>query len=237
MTAMHLLPCTVTAGLVLTAAAGCASNNHPPAVRAPLTSITRSRAHVVAPLLTIRWADLPEFKVAAHAVTQKTQHAASEVQCPGRRHTSGEQRPWASARSDRLSANSGYQMLGAWSKAEITPTAAAARRDVGEAARLKVCVEHALRSGLLRSALGPLVRGITVEPIQVNVKGADASAAYRAIVATRGAPLVDYIDMIFFSYGQDVFALGTYHFSKPVPPAMEQRLQGLLIARARSHSR
>jgi hypothetical protein len=69
------------------------------------------------------------------------------------------------------------------------------------------------------------------------VAGADASVAYQTIVGLRRAPLIVYIDSIVFTYGQDMVTLTTYHSSKPVPPAMEQRLLGLLVARARSHTR
>jgi hypothetical protein len=211
--------------------AACGSSD-PPRAPVPLTSIKHSRAHLVAPLLTIRAADLPEFKVAA-----SNKGPQLDVQCPGHRRSSHRPARWASVRSQYVAANSGYHALGAWSYAQIMPTAAAARLEVAEARRRKVCVEHALRSGLLRSGSPSDVRGITVEPIQVKVNGADASAAYRAIVAARHEPLVIYLDATVFSYGQDVFVLGAYHSSKPVPSAMEERLQALLIARARSHGR
>jgi hypothetical protein len=44
-------------------------------------------------------------------------------------------------------------------------------------------------------------------------------------------------DSIFFSYGQDVVTLTTYHSSRPVPRSMEERLLGLLVARARAYAR
>jgi hypothetical protein len=202
----------------------------------PLTSIRRSRARVVVPLLTIRAADLPEFKVTAHPAAWK-EGPHVQVKCPGHRASLHPLSLWASAKSQYVSANSGYHALGAWSYAQVMPTATAARLEIAKAQRRKVCMEHALRSALLSSAFRSDVRGIAVEPIQAKVGGADASTAYRAVVAARHAPLVLYIDATLFSYGQDVFVLGTYHSSKPVPPAMEERLQSLLIARARSHSR
>jgi hypothetical protein len=45
------------------------------------------------------------------------------------------------------------------------------------------------------------------------------------------------MDSIVVAYGQDMVTLTTYHSSKPVPPAMEERLLGLLVARARAHRR
>jgi hypothetical protein len=232
---MRALVLPMLAGLLVLTVSACGRGSDPPMRRAPLTSIARSRAHVVAPLLTIRQADLPEFKVTAHAASRESPRAGTEVRCAGLGRR-GPQQTWAAARSEQISANSGYQTLGAWSRAEIVPTAHAARGEIA-AARRRVCMEHLIRSGVLRSRLRAHVRGITVEPLQANVEGADASAAYRTIVAARGVPLVIYLDTIFFSYGQDVFALGAYHFSKPVPPEMEQRLQELLLARAKSHSR
>lgn len=229
---MRLLAFAMSAGLALSVAVGCASNSDPPKARAPLTSITRSRARVVAPLLTVRAADLPEFKVRA-----SDEGPELDVECAGHRLSAHRPVRWASVRSRYVSANSGYHALGAWSYARIMPTATEARLEVAETRRRRVCVERALRKGLLRSGSPSQVRGITVEPIQVKVNGADASTAYRAIVAARREPLVVYLDATVFSYGQDVFVLGAYHSSKPVPPAMEERLQALLIARARSHGR
>lgn len=229
----RLAPSMLVISLVLVTSCG---SSDPPRPRAPLTSITHSRARVVVPLLTIRAADLPEFKVTAHPAASM-EGPRVEAKCPGHRVSSRPLRSWASAKSQYVSANSGYHALGAWSYAQIMPTATAARLEIAEAQRRQVCVEHALRSGLLKSAFRSEVRGIAVEPIQLKVSGADASMAYRAVVAARRAPLVIYIDTTVFSYGQDVFVLGTYHSSKPVPPAMEERLQGLLIARAHSHSR
>jgi hypothetical protein len=118
------------------------------------------------------------------------------------------------------------------------PTSAAARLRVAEDKRLdRTCLEHALRGRLAKRRLRLPVRGVVVEPLSVNVPGADASVAYQIIVGYRGAPLVLYMDAIELAYGQDLIELFTYHSSKPVPPAMDERLLGLLVARARSHSR
>jgi hypothetical protein len=61
--------------------------------------------------------------------------------------------------------------------------------------------------------------------------------AYQTVVGVRGAPLVLYMDSIAFAYGQDMVTLTTYHSSRPVPRSMEERLLGLLVARARAHAR
>lgn len=116
------------------------------------------------------------------------------------------------------------------------PTSAAARLNIAAGAHLDPgCLERVIRRALSRTRLH--VRGVVVKPLSTTVPGADASAAYQTVVGVRGAPLVLYIDSIAFAYGQDLVELTTYHSSKPVPPAMEERLLGLLVARARSHSR
>lgn len=274
---MRIPASIMTAGFALATVAGCGASD-PPAKPAH-TSILRSRAHAVAPLLTIRQADLPEFKVTAHPATaQEAPEAVHETKCvrppasqgasgtrgtrtvehprqpgrrgspsrPGRRgarsqpghRASPSQRPWASAKSERLSANGGYHLLGASSHVSIMPTSAAVRAEVAEAKNLdETCVEHALRGRLAKEHLRLPVSGVVVEPLSVNVQGADASVAYRIIVGYRGAPLVAYMDAIELAYGQDLIELFTYHSSKPVPPAMDERLLGLLVARAKSHNR
>jgi hypothetical protein len=247
---------------MIATASGC-GGGHSAAVRSAYTSITRSHAHAVARALTIRVSDLPEFKVTAHPATaQEGQEAADEVNCvrpaarrgsaprvPGARSTrtavharrpghrgTPSQRPWGYAKSDVLAAGSGYHALGAFSGVSIMPTAAAARLSITQSVNLdQACMEHALRRGLLKSRLR--VRGVVTEPLSVAVPGADASVAYQTVVGVRGAPLVLYMDLIFFSYGQDVVTLTTYHSSKPVPRSMEERLLGLLVARARAHTR
>lgn len=116
------------------------------------------------------------------------------------------------------------------------PTAAAARSEIAATKNTSfVCIEHVLVSSGSHKRFG--VRGVTIEPLQMTVKGADASVAYRVVAAYKGLPLVLYVDVIVFTYGQDAFTLTTSHASKPVPPAMNERLLGLLIARGRSHSR
>lgn len=252
---MRHVACPLIAGLTLTAVVGCASNNDPPKAQAPLTSITRSRAHVVAPLLTIRQADLPELKVRAHVAPAADlrlahcfrQNQAAHVRSSSRqvkiahsRRSSGarptQRRPWAKARSERLLANSGYQSLQADSDVLIMPTAAAARSQVAAAKDTDLsCISHVLVADQSQGRFG--VRGASVEPLSMTVKGADASVAYRTVLAYKHSPLVYYIDSITFSYGQDAFTLNTFHASKPVPPTMNERLLGLLVARGRSHSR
>jgi hypothetical protein len=255
-------------GLVIGVGTGCGAGD-PPA-RPAYTSIVHSRAHAVAPLLTIRPADLPEFKVTAHpAAAQEGPEDAHEARClrraapqvpPSARSTgaakharqprhrsspslpahrsSQSQRRWAFAKSQQLSAGSGYHTLGASSSVSIMPTSAAASLQVAEEERLdRTCLEHALRGRFARKHLRLPVSGVVVEPLSVSVKGADASIAYQIIVGYRGAPLVLYMDAIELAYGQDLIELFTYHSSKPVPPAMDERLLGLLVARARSHSR
>jgi hypothetical protein len=251
----------MAAVLAIAVASGCGGTNPSP-VPSAYTSITRSQAHAVARELTIRVGDLPEFKVTAHPPeAQESAKVADEVKCrPAPKHQvsaprsvaaprpraaqrgrSAEHRrarsqaPWASANSDRLSAGGGYHLLGASSSASIMPAAAAARLGVAQGANLdEVCLAHAIRRALSKTRLR--VSGVVVKPLPVSVPGADASVAYQTIIGVRGAPLVLYMDSIVFAYGQDVMTLTTYHSSKPVPPAMEERLLGLLVARARSHS-
>lgn len=252
----------VAAGLALTSAGACGAGDPPP--RPGYTSIARSRTHAVAPLLTIRKADLPEFKVTAHVAaapegprnahetncvrvairkSERGRHAIAAVHtsklAPVRAHVrSTWQQPLASARSEHLFANGGYQTLGAFSYVSIMPTPVAAQSGITEAKDLdQTCMEHALRGSLAKAHSRLAVRGVAVEPLSMGVKGADESAAYRIVVGYRGAPLVLYMDLIFFSYGQDLMTLTTYHASKPVPPAMDERLLSLLVARAKSHSR
>jgi hypothetical protein len=265
---MRVLASIMTVGFALATVLGCGSSD-PPA-RPAYTSILRSRAHALAPLLTIRLADLPEFKVTAHpAALQEGPEDAHEARClrpaahqgaPSARGTgtakharqprhrsppsqpahrsSQSQRRWAFAKSQQLSAGSGYHTLGASSSVSIRPTSAAARLQIGEDERLdRTCLEHALRERFARRHLRLPVRGVVVEPLSLSVKGVDASVAYQIIVGYRGAPLVLYMDAIELAYGQDLIELFTYHSSKPVPPAMDERLLGLLVARAESHSR
>lgn len=118
------------------------------------------------------------------------------------------------------------------------PTAADAKRAIAVAKNIDLtCFEHALRADAAKKHGRFPVRGVTVEPLSITVKGADASAAYRLVAAYKGVPLVGYVDSIVFSYGQDAFTLTTFHASKPVPTAMDERLLGLLLARAKAHSR
>jgi hypothetical protein len=267
----HSLASILAAGLAIGAAVGCGSDPPP---RLAYTSITPYRAHAVARELTIREADLPEFKVTAHAAAtqegfearryntcvrlaahERSPHGAQSAR--GSKTAKGARQPeqrgaashpahrrspslraWASAKSDVLSAGSGYHTLGALSSVSIEPTSAAARLEVAQAKNLnRTCMEHVVRAGLAKQHLRLPIAGVVLEPFSASVGGADTSAAYRAVLAYHGAPLVLYMDMIFFSYGQDLFMLSTYHSSKPVPSAMEERLLGLLVARARSHSR
>lgn len=245
--ALFALSCAV--GVVT----GCGAASDPP-VRLAYTSIARSHAHAVARAVTIRAGDLPEFKATAHPSTAQTSaEVAREVACPrpivssaretrtshrGRRPTGGSPSPWAFARSPQLSAGSGYHALGASSSVRVMPAAADARLGVDRAARQlrqeARCLEHRadrIRLGVLR------VRGIVVRPLSVSVAGASASFAYHLVMAARGAPLVLYVNVVAFAYGQDAIELNTYHASKPVPPAMQERLLALLVARARAHSR
>jgi hypothetical protein len=261
---VRLLASILAAGLVIATAIGCGADPAP--VRPAHTSITRHRAQAVARMITIRAADLPEFKATAHPATaQESSEAAHQVNCArpagrrglahrapsarrgrtarrarhsGHRVSRAPRGPWASARSDRISAGSGYHALGASSNVSIMPTSAAARLEVAASEHLdQTCMEHALRAEVTKEHLRLPLRGVVVEPFSVNVPGADAGVAYRAIVAYRGAPLILYIDSIVFAYGQDLIELTTYHASKPVPSAMEERLLGLLVARARAHAR
>lgn len=244
-------------------AGGCSGASDPP-THVARTAIERSRARAIAPLLTIRAADLPEFKVKARpAAAPWAIRVAGEAACvrlPHRPHSQGTaahsqgavvargarrgprrppspQRPWARAHSGQLFANSGYQTLDAFSDVSIMPSAAAARLAVERASDVDAaCMERALRRTLTKERLPVPVRGVVFEPLPLNAEGADASVAYRMVLGYRGAPLVAYVDLIYLSYGQDAMTLATYHASKPVPQTMDQRLLGLLVARARSHS-
>jgi hypothetical protein len=126
-------------------------------------------------------------------------------------------------------------VLGASSSVSIMPTSAAARLNIAEAVRQQTCVERALRRAVAKGFHG--VRGVVVTPVSITVPGADASVAYQTIVGLRGAPLTVYMDSIVFAYGQDMVTLTTYHSSGGVPRSMEERLLGLLVARARGHAR
>jgi hypothetical protein len=176
----------------------------------------------------------------SRAAAARSRRAAEHGRAAGHRrprpHHAPSQAPWASANSDRLSAGSGYHVLGASSSASIMATAAAARLGVAEGANLDdACLAHAVRRALSRTRLH--VTGVVVKPLSLPVPGADASAAYQTIVGVRGAPLILYMDSIVFAYGQDAVTLTTYHSSKPVSRPMEERLLGLLVARARAHAR
>jgi hypothetical protein len=256
---LRSLASILAVGLAIGTAIGCGGD--PPALRSAHTSITRSRAQVVAREITLRAGDLPEFKAKAHAPAARTgaedvddlncarpsKHGASPPQALGARHrqTAGRDRRsrqrgstrriWASARSDRLSAGSGYHALGASSSVSIMSTAGTARLNVAEGERQRACMERVL-SRAARKGFHD-IRGVVVKPLSMAVAGADASVAYQTIVGLRRAPLIVYMDSIVFAYGQDMVTLTTHHSSKPVPPAMEQRLLGLLVARARSHTR
>jgi hypothetical protein len=258
---MRVLVSTLAAGLMIAMASGC-GGVRPAAVRPAYTSITRHQAQAAARAVNIRAGDLPEFKTVAHpSYERKTTKVADEPSCarpskhggspprargarPRRtaRHgrssghgASHAPRAWASANSDRLSAGSGYHVLGASSSVSIMPTSAAARLNIAEAVRQQTCVERALRRAVAKGFHG--VRGVVVTPVSITVPGADASVAYQTIVGLRGAPLTVYMDSIVFAYGQDMVTLTTYHASRPVPRSMEERLLGLLVARARAHAR
>jgi hypothetical protein len=259
---VRVLVSTLAAGLMIAMASGCGAGSPSP-VRSAYTSIMRSQAHAVARELTIRVGDLPEFKITAHPPeAQQSAKVADEVKCrpapkhrvpaprpvaahrpraaerarPAEHRRPRFQSPWASANSDRLSAGSGYHVLGAYSSASILPAPAAARLGVAEGANLNdVCLAHAIRRALSKTRLR--VRGVVVKPLPVSVPGADASVAYQTIIGVHGVPLVLYMDSIAFAYGQDVVTLTTYHSSRSVPRSMEERLLGLLVARARSHTR
>jgi hypothetical protein len=266
---MRRLASIVAAGFALAVGVGCGSGDPKP-VPTAYTSITRSRAHIVATALTIRAADLPEFKVTAHAAGsqeglqdpryrscvrasthENASHAhgaraATQAHAPrtgvprsqAAHPSSSPSRPWARAQSRRLVANSGYHVLGAYSSVSVMPTPGAARLEIAGAQYAnRTCLEHVVRAELAKERRRVSIGGVVVEPYSASVKGVDASVAYRAVMAYKGAPLVAYVDVISFSYGQDVMTLTTYHASKPVPPAMEERLLGLLVARARSHRR
>jgi hypothetical protein len=231
---MRVLASILAAGLMIAMASGC-GGGHPAAVRSAYTSITRHQAQAVARAVNIRAGDLPEFKAVAHPpVTHEGPDAAHEVNCVRRRGSSS-RRSWASARSNVLSAGSGYHALGAFSNVSIMPAAAAARLNIAEAIRQQTCVERELRRAVAKGFHG--VRGVVVKPFSIAVPGADTSVAYQTIVGLRGAPLTVYMDSIVFAYGQDVVTLTTYHSSSPVPRSMEERLLGLLVARARAHAR
>ena len=234
---MRVLVSTVIAGLVIAIASGC-GGGHPAAVRLAYTSITRHQAQAVARAVNIRAGDLPEFKAVAHPpVTQAGMEAADDLSCasPLGHRRSPSQVAWASARSDRLSAGGGYHALGAFSRVLIMRTAAAARLNIAESTHLDhACLKRAIRRAVASEFH---VRQVVVKPVAITVPGADESVAYQTIIGVHGVPLILYMDSIAFAYGQDMVTLTTYHSSRPVPRSMEERLLGLLVARARSHTR
>lgn len=238
----------LAAGLALLAAAGgCSSSDPPP--KLGYTAITRARARAVAPLLTIRAADLPEVKPASHPPSPLTRATiAADVSCA--HHPTHDQLPaglWASARSNTLVAGSGYHISGASSTAFVMSTPAAALSSIGqgtgprtevrpgETVRLmERCVKHAVLASV---PSGLHVHGVVVKPLSMSVPGADASVAYETALGVRGAPLIIYFDSFDFVYGQDVIELTTYHSVAHVPRSVNERLLGLLVARARTHNR
>lgn len=256
-----ILPVVV---LVSGALAGCGGD--PPAVAPAHTAIARTHAQTVAGDIAIRAGDLPEYKAKLKARTPLTgariaddprcarvpRRAKSRSRTAGargggdaaRRRQAGQSgsrvlrvpSPWAFAQSQRLSAGGGYHALGAVSSVSVMPTAAAARLSVRAGANAdRACLKGAIR----RAAAAQLpVRAVVVgpAPVPAAIPGASVTAAYRTIVGVHGVPLVLYLDSTAFAYGQDVIELTTYHTSRPVPPGMDERLLGLLAARARAHS-
>jgi len=243
---------------LLVATTGCGAGDPP--TRLAYTSIARTRANAVAREITLRAGDLPEFKAAAHALDTQEGQKAGELPCarPADRQGSATPasnahgartldrirpaahgsalRPWASAASDQLSAGSGYHALAAFSSVAVLPTSVAARLVLSQAKEMDIaCMERTLHRSLSKGRLR--VRGVAIQRLASTVPDSDASVAYQAVISSRVTPLVLYMDLTFFSYGQDVVTLTTYHSSKPVPPAMDSRLLGLLVARARAHSR
>lgn len=212
--------------------ASCGSSDPP--VQLPSTSITRARADAVARKITIRAGDLPEFKATAHLLgAQSTHQAVVKRSCGGSRPPF---RPWAQAGSQELSAGNGYHALDAFSGVAVMPTAAAADLVVSDLRKIDLaCMEREFRREFTKGR--SRVRGVFVGRLPTIVSDSAGSVAYQAVISWRTIPLVLYMDITLFAYGQDVVALFTYHSSDPVPPAMESRLLGLLVARAKAHSR
>jgi hypothetical protein len=126
-------------------------------------------------------------------------------------------------------------VLGAFSRVLIMRTAAAARLNIADGTHLdQACLKRAIRRA---AATEFHVREVVVRPVPITVAGADASVVYQTIIGVHGVPLILYMDSIAFAYGQDVVTLTTYHSSGGVPRSMEERLLGLLVARARAHAR
>jgi hypothetical protein len=225
-------------GLALGAWSGCGTGDAPP--RPGHTAITRGRAHAVAPLLSIRQADLPEIKPSARLPVPRAREAIpSELSCSRSfvRH-----RPpsglWGFAASDRLTAGSGYHISGASSTAFVMSTSAVARATVARSPRGVRAEERCLRRALLRDLPpGLRVHDVVVRPLSATVPGADASVAYEAAAGVQGAPLIVYFDSFHFVYGQDLIELTTYHSVAHVASSWNERLLGLLVARARAHDR
>lgn len=135
-----------------------------------------------------------------------------------------------------LSAGNGYHALAAFSIVAVMPTAASAGLAVSDMRKTDLaCVERQVRQEFTKGS--SRIRGVFVGPLPTRVSDSDGSFAYQAVITWRAIPLVLYMDVTMFSYGQYVVVLFTYHSSDPVPPAMESRLLGLLVARARAHSR
>jgi protein-S-isoprenylcysteine O-methyltransferase Ste14 len=229
--------------LVCAVAIGCASKSDPQPIRVPHTHIARRDARAVARAVTIRADDLPEFKATAKHADRREVPLPGEARClrraDGKRSPEASTAPsrgrWAYARSVTLSAGSGYHSLGAMSEVSVMPTARAARSGVAEAIAMgRACVARLLKDALAKRLHVP-VRGVVVEPLAVKIPGADNGGAHQVIVASRRMPLIWYVDWTTFSYGQDVISLVTHHTSKPVPPAMDERLIGLLLKRAQAH--
>jgi hypothetical protein len=223
------------AGLAIATLAACGSAGLPP--KAGYTAIVRARARAVAPLLTIRAADLPEVKPSARPPAPLArERAVSALTCgpSSKRH-----RPpsglWAFARSDSLAAGSGYHISGASSTAFVMSSPAAARGSMSRGVRAE---EACLRRALLKDPpFGLHIHDVVVRPLPATVPGADASVAYEAAAGVRGAPLLVYFDSFRFAYGQDAIQLTTYHSVAHVPRSVNERLLGLLVARARMHDR
>lgn len=226
------------AGLAIATVAGCGAGD--PAPRPGYTAIARARAQAVAPLLTIRQADLPEVKPSAHPQAPVGRAAiASGLTCP--RPPGRHRAPaglWALARSDRLTAGSGYHISGAYSTAFVMSTPAAARASVARGVWGTRAEERCLKRALLKDPPPGLhIHRVVVRSLPAAVAGADASVAYEAAAGVRGAPLIVYFDSFRFVYGQDVVELTTYHSVAHVPRSVNERLLGLLVARARTHDR
>ncbi|MGA2471168.1 MAG: hypothetical protein ABSG64_10810 [Solirubrobacteraceae bacterium] len=207
---------------------------------ASVRAITRSDATSVATAISIRHSDLPTLKQVSNPITpQELRLDAQAIKCGGAV-------PLSEAYANTQSAefvSLGTPSVTVVSSAEILPSATLVAKDFAavERPRALSCLVSEFSSAL-RASLpkGDALTAASAARLPSVVAGSGATVDIRvtcAVAVRNGASTVSvpvYVDQIGFSDGQAEVTLEVQTAAVKPSTALERRLAGLLVARARA---